>query len=44
MNIIMLQLGKDDTHVLVKLYGDKVLLVLLKEFGQLHKYDILIHS
>ena len=45
MDIIMLQLGKDDNHaqVLVKeclrRHGDKVLTALLKEFGHLHKYD-----
>ena len=45
MDIIMLQLGKDDKHAQVsvkeglKRHGDKALTALLKEFGQLHKYD-----
>ena len=45
MDIIMLQLGKSDKHAQVnvnegvKRHGDKALVSLLKEFGQIHKYD-----
>ena len=45
MNILMLQLGKDGKYAQVsvkeglKRHGTKALMVLLKKFGQLHKYD-----
>ena len=49
MDLIMLNIGKDDRHTQVsvnediKRHGDKALEVLLSEFSQLHKYD-LTHS
>ena len=45
MDIIMLQVTKDDKHAQVSVpegirrHGDKALDALLKEFGQVHKYD-----
>ena len=45
MDVIMLQLSKEDKHAQVsikegiKRHGDRAMEALLKEFGQLHKYN-----